>query len=108
MRVAGVLVADILGGYFNDDQEAIRRGAARDGERYLGPPVTPGFPAVRVPARGVAIGLRLEDGRTTWGEATSVQYAGAGGRDPLLPAGELAAALRGEAGRAFTRGGFED
>lgn len=101
MRVVHVLAAEILGGYFNDDQEAIRRGAVRDGERYLGVPVTPGFPAVRVPARGVAVGLRLDDGRTTWGEGTSVQYAGVGGRDPLLPAGELVAALAREGTRAL-------
>ena len=82
--IAGVALMTGLGGYFHDDQEAIRRGATRDGELYLGQPVTPGYDAVRVPSRTVGIGLTLDDGHTVWGDALSVQYSGAGGREPAF------------------------
>jgi methylaspartate ammonia-lyase len=82
--ITGVQLITGLGGYFHDDQEAIRRGAVRDGELYVGPPVTPGYAAVRVPAATVGIGLTLDDGQTLWGDALSVQYSGAGGREPAF------------------------
>jgi methylaspartate ammonia-lyase len=81
-----------LGGFFYDDQEAIRGGAERDGELYRGTPRIDGFDAVRMPARTIGIGFGLGEGRFAWGDAMSVQYAGAGGRDPaLLPERHLPA-----------------
>ena len=80
-RLAGLVIRDILlepllGGFFHDDQAALRVGSAE--------PLTPGYAAVRVPATGLGIGLVLDGGQVVWGDAVSVQYAGAGGRDPLL------------------------
>src|SRR3954465_2522788 len=63
-----VLIEPLLGGFVHDDQAALRVGA-RD--------------AARVPAAAVGIGLVLDDGTLVWGDAVSVQYAGAGGRDPM-------------------------
>ena len=79
--IADILLEPLLGGFFHDDQAALRVGSAT--------PLTPGFAAVRVPATGLGIGLVLDDGQVVWGDAMSVQYAGAGGRDPLLGAGAL-------------------
>lgn len=83
-RIEQVLFAPGLGGFFNDDQVAIRNGARRDGEFYIGEPVTPGFKAIRVPAETLGIGLQLDDGCVVWGDMMSVQYAGVSGRDALL------------------------
>jgi methylaspartate ammonia-lyase len=73
--IADVLIEPLLGGFFNDDQAALRVGA-RD--------------ASRVPAAAVGIGLVLDDGAVVWGDAVSVQYAGVGGRDPVVRAEMLA------------------
>jgi methylaspartate ammonia-lyase len=67
--VTEVLIEPLRGGFFHDDQAALRRGA-RD--------------AARVPAAAVGIGLVLGDGAIAWGDAVSVQYAGVGGRDPIV------------------------
>ncbi len=83
-----------LGGYFHDDQEAIRRGAIRDGELYVGQPVTAGYAAVRIPSRTVGIGLTLDDGQTLWGDALSVQYSGAAGREPTFDPATVISELR--------------
>ena len=109
--VADVLLTEGLGGYFYDDQEAIRRGARREGELYEGDAVTPGFAGVRMPARTIGIGLRVGDGAVAWGDAMTVQYSGAGGRDAafvpehVLPAlrERLAPALRGLDVTSFRR-----
>ena len=89
-----------LGGYFYDDQEAIRRGAVRDGERYRGEPVTPGFDAVRMPARALLVGFGLR-GTFVWGDGMSVQYASAAGRDAVLDPGALLPVLRERFGPAM-------
>ena len=49
MRVRSALFEQIRGGYFYDDQAAVRAGARADGEWISGDPVTEGFPAVRIP-----------------------------------------------------------
>lgn len=86
MRITDILSVPGVGGYFYDDQLAIRRGAKRDGEWYEGSPITEGFVSVRMPAVSLGIGLRLEDGSVHWGDAMSVQYAGVAGRDaPFSP-----------------------
>ncbi len=72
--IRDVLIEPLLGGFFHDDQAALRAGA-RD--------------AARVPAAAVGIGLVLDDGAVVWGDAVSVQYAGAGGRDPIVRADML-------------------
>ncbi|MCU0759832.1 MAG: methylaspartate ammonia-lyase [Steroidobacteraceae bacterium] len=103
MRVRDLLFAEGLGAYWYDDQAAIRAGARQEGFRYEGTPLTPGFRTIRGPARALSIGLQLEDGFVAWGDAMTVQYAGAGGREPPFdPAAardfverELAPRLRG-------------
>jgi methylaspartate ammonia-lyase len=82
MRIREVLCADALGAYWYDDQAAIRAGAAHDGFDYAGTPVTPGFDRIRMPARALSLGLVLDDGHVAWGDLMTVQYAGAGGREP--------------------------
>jgi len=84
LRISDVIFAPARGGFFYDDQAAIRAGREQDGVAYLGDPVTPGFTSVRQPASAVGIGLVLEDGAVVWGDMVSVQYSGAAGRDPLF------------------------
>ena len=75
-----VRLVPVLGGFFHDDQAALRVGA----------------PNPRVASRGLGIGLRLTSGELVWGDAVSVQYAGAAGRDPLLDPEAAAAALEAD------------
>ena len=92
MRVSEVLLADGLAAFTNDDQAAIRAGAARDGFLYRGDPVTSGFGRIRQAGQALSVILVLEDGTAVHGDAVSVQYAGAAGRDAPL----AAAAMRAE------------
>lgn len=89
MRIVDVLTADALGAFYFDDQAALRAGRAADGFHYLGEPLTSGFSSVRMPAAIVAIGLVLEDGSVAWGDCATVQYAGAGGREPRATRDQL-------------------
>ncbi|MEV0842242.1 methylaspartate ammonia-lyase [Actinocatenispora sera] len=91
--IQDVLAVPVAGGYFFDDQAAIRAGAGRDGGRYLGSPVTPGFAQVREPAEAVSVLLRLSDGKVVVGDCATVQYSGVAGREPRLQAKELAEAI---------------
>ena len=84
MLIRDVLLADGYGAFYYDDQAAIAAGAEHDGFGYAGQPLTPGFDAVRMPARSLGIGLLLEDGHVAWGDMMTVQYAGAGGREPVF------------------------
>ena len=93
-NIIDVIVAPAQGAFFYDDQAAIRDGRARDGAAYLGAPVTPGFPAVRIDAEALSIGLVLSSGGVAWGDMVSVQYSGAAGRDPLFQAAAITALVR--------------
>lgn len=84
MVVEDVIFAPGLGSFFYDDQAAIRAGAPMDGFTYTGAPITPGFDAIRMPARSLSIGVVLTDNSVAWGDMMSVQYAGAGGRDQVF------------------------
>ncbi len=86
MRVTDVLAVPVRGGFFTDDQAAIRAGAEHDGFGYLGAPHTPGFTAIRQPAQALSVLLVLEDGSVEHGDCAAVQYSGVGGRDPVLDA----------------------
>src|SRR5689334_2975605 len=94
IRIAAVIASPGLGGFFFDDQAAIKAGAARDGATYIGPAVTAGFSAVREPAQSVSIQLILDDGYIAHGDCASVQYTGVGGREPRFHATELATLIR--------------
>ena len=78
LTIADVLAVPATGGYFADDQDAIKAGAVRDGLAYPGD--------VRVPAEAVSVLLRLSDGYVAHGDCVSVQYSGVGGREPRLDA----------------------
>ncbi|MEM6585103.1 MAG: methylaspartate ammonia-lyase [Pseudomonadota bacterium] len=84
MLIQDVIFAPVRGGFFYDDQAAIRQGRQQDGVAYLGEPVTQGFTKVRQPATALSVGLVLEDGAVVWGDMVSVQYSGAAGRDPVF------------------------
>jgi methylaspartate ammonia-lyase len=94
MKVQRVLITEGFGGFFYDDQAAIRAGAVLDGESYRGTPRTPGFAAVRIPGRAVSVGLVLADGYIAWGDCVNVQYAAAAGRDPLVTSPQAQGQLR--------------
>ncbi|MEM8983342.1 MAG: methylaspartate ammonia-lyase [Pseudomonadota bacterium] len=79
--------------YYFDDQAAIRDDAVEDGFLYRGTPKTHGFSSIRQPGETVSIMLQLADGRWAIGDCCAVQYAGAGGRDPLFNANEQIAVL---------------
>lgn len=94
--VTDLIAAPGRGGFFFDDQAAIRAGAVRDGGTYLGASVTAGYPSVRVPAESVSVMLVLADGYVATGDCASVQYSGLAGREPRLHAEELAVRLEAE------------
>jgi methylaspartate ammonia-lyase len=87
--ISDIIAAPGWGGFFFDDQTAIKAGAIRNGMAYLGTPMTPGYVAVREPAEAVCVLLILNDGYIAKGDCASVQYAGVGGREPRLLAREL-------------------
>lgn len=86
MKIVDILTCEGMGGFFYDDQAAVKTGATRNGEYYDGAPVTVGFSAIRMPARSLGVGLVMDDGKVVWGDAISVQYPGIAGRDvPFEP-----------------------
>lgn len=89
MQIKDVLLAPGTGGFFYDDQAAVRAGAIQDGFIYLGEPITPGFKSIRTPASSLSVGLVLTDETVVWGDMMNVQYSGAGGRDPLFEANQI-------------------
>jgi methylaspartate ammonia-lyase len=94
-RIADVLAVPVRGGFFADDQAAIRAGAEHDGFGYTGAPHTPGFAAVRQPGEALSVLLVLDDGSVEFGDCAAVQYSGAGGRDPVFSADAAAAEVAG-------------
>jgi len=84
MKIKKVVLAKGHGGFFWDDQAAIKTGVQREGFIYQGTPVTPGFEAIRVPSECLSVLLILEDGQVAHGDCVAVQYSGAAGRDPLF------------------------
>jgi methylaspartate ammonia-lyase len=93
VRILDVLTVPVRTGFYADDQAAIRAGAGRDGFRYLGDPVTPGFTSIRQPGEALSVMLLLEDGSVEYGDCAAVQYSGAGGRDPVFSAERAAAEI---------------
>jgi methylaspartate ammonia-lyase len=89
--VVDVITVPVGTGFYADDQAAIRAGAARDGFRYVGEPLTPGFGAIRQPGEALSVMLVLDDGQVVHGDCAAVQYSGAGGRDPVFSAERAAA-----------------
>ncbi len=94
MQIADVLFAPGQGAFYNDDQAAVRTTGRPDGHFIRGRPQTSGFSEIRVPAAALSIGLILESGEIHWGDMTTVQYAGTGGREPPLDVATLEKGLR--------------
>lgn len=94
--ISRLVAVPAAGGFFFDDQAAIRAGAQHDGFAIVGVPVTPGYRSIRQPAEAVSVLLRLSDGYVAHGDCVSVQYSGVSGRDPLLRSAELVPLLEGE------------
>ncbi|TVP84415.1 MAG: methylaspartate ammonia-lyase [Acholeplasmataceae bacterium] len=84
MIIKDVLFTKSYTGFYFDDQRAIKKDAANNGFMYAGDPITPGFIKVRQPGEAISIQLVLENGAIATGDCASVQYSGAGGRDPLF------------------------
>jgi methylaspartate ammonia-lyase len=84
VKVIDVVAVPIRSGFFRDDQASVREGATHDGFLYEGQPGTPGFHAIREAGVAVSIMLLLENGRVGYGDCAEVQYAGVGGRAPLI------------------------
>jgi methylaspartate ammonia-lyase len=84
MKIKKALAVEGFGGFFWDDQAAIKKGAKRNGFTYFGNPVTPGFYAMRQPSEAVSIMLILDDDSIALGDCCSVQYSARSGRDPVF------------------------
>jgi methylaspartate ammonia-lyase len=84
MKIKNVIITKSYTGFYFDDQAAIKKDAEHDGFLYIGEPLTPGFTQIRVPGEAISIQLVLENGTVALGDCASVQYSGAGGRDPLF------------------------
>ena len=90
LKIKKIVATDGLGGFWNDDNEAIKRGAKQDGFAYIGKPVTPGFKSIRQPSRAVPVILKMESGELAFGDCTWVQYGGErAGREKLVPTKEV-------------------
>lgn len=98
ITIAKVIASPGIGGFFFDDQTAIKAGAIRDGATYKGTAVTLGFKSVREPSESVSVLLVLSDGYIAQGDCASVQYTGVGGREPRFHARELATQIEQELG----------
>lgn len=96
LTIVDLIASPGLGGFFFDDQTAIKAGAERDGVAYRGDPVTPGYDSIREPAESVSIMLILSDGYVATGDCASVQYSGVGGREPRFHAQQLADSLEND------------
>ena len=83
-RIQDVVCSAGATGFFFDDQKAIKAGATHDGLFYEGKPKTPGFRTVRMPGESISVMLLLDDGQVALGDGASIQYSGAGGRDPVF------------------------
>src|SRR6056297_1876099 len=84
MKIKDIICSESLTGFYFDDQAAIKAGASQDGFTYIGDALTDKFSQIRQKGEAVSIMLLLEDGSIAYGDATAVQYSGAGGRDPLF------------------------
>ena len=84
MKIKDALAVGGYGGFFWDDQAAIKKGAKRNGFTYFGKPETPGFYAIRQPSEAVSIMLLLEDGQVALGDCCSVQYSARSGREAIF------------------------
>jgi len=93
LTISDVLCTPGRSGFFFDDQMAIRGGAPHEGFDYQGAPNTAGFSRIRQPGESVSVMLLLSDGDVALGDCVTVQYPGAGGRDPLFRSQDVIALI---------------
>jgi methylaspartate ammonia-lyase len=84
MKIKNVVLAKGFGGYFWDDEAAMKAGAKPDGFTYRGKPLTRGFTSIRTPSHALCIEIIFENGQVAQGDCVSVQYGARSGRDPLF------------------------
>jgi len=84
IKIAKIVTAEGIGGWYCDDRLAIKEGAAKDGFFYKGTPRLPRFKNIREPGRNLQIILVLDNGAFVSGDCVSVTYPSMGGRDPLF------------------------
>jgi len=86
MKIEDALAIGGVGAYYWRDEEAIKRGAQKNGFLYSGAPVTEGFKDITEPSEIVSIILFFLGNRTAIGDCCSVVYGARSGRDPLFRA----------------------
>lgn len=84
VKIESIVCTPGRGGFFFDDQRAIKANARQDGFIYRGRPLTPGFDAIRQAGESISVMLLLSNGQIALGDCAAIQYSGAGGRDPLF------------------------
>lgn len=84
MKIKKVVASKGFGGFYYDDQAAVKSHAKHDGFAYSGEPITPGFGTIRIAGESISVMLVLDEGRIAYGDCVAVQYSGAAGRDPLF------------------------
>lgn len=80
MRVTCVQATEGIGGYYWRDQEAIARGAPRDGFLYRGEPITEGFRSIIQTSSTVLLIAYTDTGRELHGDCATVNHAFRSGR----------------------------
>ncbi len=96
MKIASLTAADGIGGYYWRDQEAIARGAVRNGFLYDGAPVTPGFDSIIQVSSTVLLTAQTDTGRELPGDCATVNHAFRSGRQRAPVARTLIAQAEGE------------
>ncbi len=80
MKISSLAAAEGIGGYYWRDQEAIARGAVRNGFLYDGPPVTPGFESIIQVSSTVLLTAQTDNGSEILGDCATVNHAFRSGR----------------------------
>ena len=93
--IQDVLAVPAKAGYYFLDQQAIQRGAERDGFPYVGTPLTEGFSSISEPGESVNVIVEIENGLVGYGDCTAVVYSGAAGRDTRFYAEDVAETVTG-------------
>ncbi|MEM3404175.1 MAG: methylaspartate ammonia-lyase [Nitrososphaeria archaeon] len=94
MKIKHAMAVAGLGGFYYDDQTAIRKGAIQDGFIYLGKTITKGYKSIRQPGEVVSIILVMEDNSIAYGDCCAVTYSGVAGREPLFTAQKYVPIIR--------------
>lgn len=89
MEISELMATEGIGGYYWRDQEAIGRGAERDGFLYRGEPLTEGFHSIIQVSSTVLLTARTQDGREFHGDCATVNHAFRSGRQTTPMAAQL-------------------